>query len=135
MRGRRQNTPAISQTRFSGDGHPPVEQRGFLDSIFNQGQFPSAVKEFVHPGKDPGELLMRCIFKDEREANAAILYLAKCEEFGLDRHKKILLHKLAASVSIKGVSRRELLQAVTGLLAPGLYNDGKKEKRQRGEEG
>lgn len=118
---------------FSGDGRPGGKSDSrFLDGLFNQAQFPSAIKEFVHPGKEPAELLMRCVFNDERQANAAILYLAKCEEFKLERHKKLLLHKLAASTSIKGTARKELLQAVTGILAPGYFGRGdvKKEKQE-----
>ena len=118
----------------SGDGRTggPGDSR-FLDGLFNQAQFPSAIKEFVHPGKEPSELLMRCIFKNEREANAAVLWLAKCDEFKLVRHKQLLLHKLAASTSIKGTARKELLQAVTGILAPGYFgrrDDGKKGKEE-----
>lgn len=118
---------------FSGDGRTGgMTDSRFLDGLFNQAQFPSAIKEFVHPGKEPSELLMRCVFKDERQANAAVLWLAKCEEFKLTRHKQLLLHKLAASTSIRGMGRKELLQAVTGILAPSLFGrgDGKKGKNE-----
>ena len=118
---------------LSGDGRRGgMTDSRFLDGLFNQAQFPSAIKEFVHPGKDPSELLMRCVFKDERQANAAVLWLAKCNEFKLERHKQLLLHKLAASTSIKGMARKELLQAVTGIIAPSLFGrgDGKKGKNE-----
>jgi len=112
-----------------GDGRP---DRGFLDNLFNQSQMPSVIKEFVHPGKDPGELLMRCVFKDAKEANAAILYLAKCEEFNLARHKRLLLHKLAATTSIGGERVRMLLQAVTGIISPEMLDgSGRRKKRER----
>ncbi|GAI74214.1 unnamed protein product [marine sediment metagenome] len=121
--------PADQGQGFSGDGRPGGKgDSRFLDGLFNQAQFPSAIKEFVHPGKEPSELLMRCIFNDERQANAAILWLAKCDEFKLERHKKLLLHKLAASTSIKGRARKELLQAVTGILAPGFF--GRRDKKE-----
>jgi len=107
---------------------------GFLEGIFSQAQFPNAIKEFVHPGKEAGELLMRVVFKDEREANAAVLYLSKCEEFKMERHRRLLLHRLAATVSVKGVGRNQLLQAVVGHLAAGSYSgDGKKGKRNEEE--
>lgn len=135
MFGRKGSRKVIKQEpgSFPGQRRDGQDSLSFLDGVFTQGQFPSVIKEFVHPGKDPGELLMRCVFKDEREANAAILYLAKCEEFGLVRHKKILLHKLASTVSIKGERIKILLQAVTGIVAPELL--GEKEKRKREESG
>lgn len=130
MRGfRRQKPDAMANITRSDGSKPGIMTSSYLESLFSQEAFPSAVKEFVHPGKDPGELLMRCVFKDEREANAAVLFLSKCEEFGLPRHKQLLLHKLAATTSIKGLSRRELLQAVTGIVAPALF--GEKEKGRR----
>lgn len=118
-----------------GTGGRGILSPGFLEGIFSQAQFPNAIKEFVHPGKEAGELLMRIIFKDEREANAAVLYLSKCEEFKMERHRRLLLHRLAATVSIKGVGRNQLLQAVVGHLAPGVFSgDGKKGKRREEED-
>lgn len=126
---RRGKNKLIPATGPGGEGHPGITDSRFLEGLFSQGQFPSVMKEFVHPGKEPGEILMRCVFKDEREANAAVLWLAKCEEFGMERHKRLLLHKLAASTSIKGERTKILLQAVTGVVAPSLFEDGKRERK------
>jgi len=113
--------------------NPGVMDPRYLDGLFTQGQSPNTIKEFVHPGKDPGELLMRCIFKDDREATAAVLFLSKCEEFGLERHKRLLLHKLASTTSVKGIGRKELLQAVTGTLSSVLYG-AKDNNKERGKD-
>ena len=130
---KQRRTPAITPGFGGGDGQRGITDSRFLEGLFNQGQFPSTIKEFVHPGKEPGELLMRCVFKDERELNAAVLWLAKCEEFKLERHKRLLLHKLAASTSIGGRARKELLQATTGIVAPVLY--GEQRGADRGKQG
>ena len=96
----------------------------------NQQQFPNTLKEFTHPGKDPKELLMRCVFKDERERNAAVLYYAKCMEFDLPAENEVLANWLASTVSVRGLARRELLMGGTGIIAPGLY--GVKDRKGRG---
>jgi hypothetical protein len=94
---------------------------------------PNVAKELVHPGKsgDPLELLMRCIIKDERQLNAIVQYLALCDEFNLPQEKKALLFRLAGSVSIGGIARRELLMAATNLLAPSFYEIGTTVKGKR----
>ena len=115
----------------SGQSYP-VDNKNFLDNMFAQQDFPNMLKQFVHPGKgDPKELLMRCYFKDERERNAAVLYYAKCEEFDLPIERGVLANWLAASVSVHGLARRELLMGATGIIAPTLYEDGEGKKKRR----
>ena len=115
----------------SGRGYP-VDSKSFLDNMFSQQDFPNMLKQFVHPGKgDPKELLMRCYFKDERERNAAVLYYAKCVEFDLKEEMEVLADWLAATVSVRGLSRRELLMGATGIIAPTLYEDGGGKKKRR----
>jgi hypothetical protein len=104
-----------------GNGHLPMNDPRALEGLFTQQAFPNVLKEFVHPGKDPKELLMRCIFKDERERNAAVLYLAKCREFNLAEEEKVLNDWLASTTAVRGLSRRELLMAATNIIAPSLY--------------
>jgi hypothetical protein len=116
-----------------GNGHLPFNDPRALEGYFNIQQFPNVLKEFVHPGKDARELLMRCIFKDERERNAAVLYLAKCEEFDLPIEKGVLANWLAATTAVRGLSRRELLMAATNIIAPSLY--GVRQFGRRGRKG
>ena len=113
-----------------GNGNFPLNDPRAWEGLMNQQQFPNILKEFTHPGKDPKELLMRCIFKDERERNAAVLYYAKCEEFNLPVEKAVLTNWLAGTVSVRGMSRRELLMGATNIIAPQLY--GVKDRKWRG---
>jgi len=116
-----------------GNGNFPLNDPRALETLFNQQQFPSVLKEFVHPGKGAKELLMRCVLKDDRERNAAVLYLAKCREFGLVEEEKVLNDWLAATTAVKGLSRRELLMAATNIIAPSLYGVRTFGKRRDGE--
>ncbi len=119
------------ETPFDGGSQSDLER------IFSQADMPSVIREFVHPGKDPSELLMRCVFSDENQANAALIFERKCTEYGLDEFLEMLTHKLASTVSEKGRSRKEVLQATTGVVVPGLYQDARLQydrKRDRQEE-
>jgi hypothetical protein len=118
-----------------GNGHSlGILDPNHLDRLLTQTSMPNVAHELVKPGKDPAQLMMRCNFKNERQLNAAVLLLAKYEKFHMERHKTMLLNRLAGSTSVGGLSRRELLQAATGIVAPSLYNvknfgnDGKKDK-------
>jgi len=107
----------LDQKAIDGNGHGPGLLRpGAIEALLKDSDMPNAARELVHPGKEPIELLMRCYFDDEREVNAAVLYLSKCEEFDDDEGKKVLLWKMAAKTSIKGRARFDLLQALTGQL-------------------
>jgi hypothetical protein len=129
---------AFSGTRArGGDGHFLFNDASSLERLFSQQQMPSVAKELVHPGQDPEAILMRCIFKDERERNAAVLYLAKCREFGLAEEEKVLRDWLASTVSVRGLSRRELAMVSTGIIAPSLYpgvHEWGKDKERRKKE-
>jgi len=119
---------------LSGNGHGVgLLKPGAIEGLLKNAEMPSVARELVHPGKEPIELLMRCYFDDEREVNAAVLYLSKCEEFDDDEGKKILLWKMAGKTSIKGRSREDLLQAVTGTLLKANRSPllkGKKEEKE-----
>lgn len=121
-----------------GNGRSPAMETPFnggsqsdLERIFSQAEMPSVIREFVHPGKDPADLLMRCVFRDENERNAVLIFERKCEEFGLDDYLDMLTHWLAASVSVAGRSRKEVLQATAGIIVPGLYSDARLSRKDR----
>lgn len=125
------NDPAL-QAQSGGNGNGQGLLRpGAVENLLQNAELPSAAKELVHPGKEPLELLMRCYIDDERELNAAILYLSKCEEFNDEDGKKLLLMKLAGKTSIKGRSRVDLLQAITGTLLR-QQADNKNKKKDEG---
>src|SRR3990170_3821719 len=64
-----------------GGGGAGILNQDFLESMLGNANMPSIAKEFVHPGDDTGELLMRSIFKNEEQANCAVEYYARCVEF------------------------------------------------------
>lgn len=134
MRRNRDSSLAQSRVLEHGDGHNGRDRRGFMNDLFGAGEIASAIKEFVHPGKSPSEVLMRVFFKDERQANAAVLFLRKCDEFHMEGHKTLLLNRLCSSVSVKGTGRNQLLQAVVGQLMAQL-NGLRPPKYKRGRDG
>ena len=75
-------------------------------------------KEFVGPGKDAMHLLMRTVIKDENKVNDIIACIARYTRRHQWRHMAMLHQKLAATVSIHGRGRNDLLQAATGILSP-----------------
>lgn len=135
MNRNRKAVLAPQRPPYPGNGHNDGRSgRGLMNDIFGTGEVASAIKEFVHPGKGPSEVLMRVVFKDERQANASVLFLRKCDEFHMEGHKVLLLNRLCASVSIKGTGRNQLLQAVVGQLMAQL-NGLKPPKYKRGRDG
>jgi len=79
---------------------------------------------FVSPGKDVLELLMRTNFKDDKEANTAVLLFSKCMKYSHTRGLEDLKAWLAAKCSIKGRSTNLALMAETGVVAPSILRDG-----------
>jgi hypothetical protein len=130
-------------TQFGGRGPAPgrggndkvlLNDPRYLESMMSQSQMPNVAKELVHPGKsgDPLELLMRCNIKDEKQLNAIVQYFGLCDEFDLREEKKMLAYRLAGSVSIDGIARRELVMAATNIIAPSLYEVGTNKKQRDG---
>lgn len=119
----------VMETPFDGGSQSDLER------IFSQADMPSVIREFVHPGAEVADLLMRCVFRDENERNAVLIFERKCEEFGLNDYLEMLVHWLAASVSVQGRSRKEVLQATTGIIAPGLYSDARLSRKDRERKG
>jgi hypothetical protein len=116
-------------TPFDGGSMSDIER------TFSQADMPSVIKEFVHPGKDLRGLLMRTVFRDENERNAALIYLRKCEEFGLVEFVEMMRDWLAASVSVQGRSRKEVLMATSGVVVPDMYGDLRREKYRKNKNG
>ncbi len=125
----------------SGNGGKPKDSQAsnILGGLFQTPNFTSAIKELVHPGKEPKELLMRTILTDVNEARDLALTLAKCDEFGMEQEKQLLLYLLAARTSVGGKARTELLQGITGTYSPQRNNKlgipfGKKSEGQDGQQ-
>jgi len=113
----------------------PLER--FIEEVQHDSQMPNVGRDFVHPGKNSQELLMRTILKDRREANAVVLLRAKFQEFEMTtaEDEEMLKDLLAALCSIGGISRKELLMCITQIVAPSLYGQkwqpNKKDGRER----
>jgi|GEM_PF-2117208 len=86
------------------------------------GNNPSKV--FTEPGDDLEELLMRTVFRDQKQATATILLYSKCKKFNFQRGLDDLRAFCSALCSIEGRSTAMALQGVTGVVAPG-YLEGK----------
>jgi hypothetical protein len=118
-----------SGSNGSGKG---LLKKGALEQLLKNNELPSIAKELVHPGADPQELLMRTIFKSDKELNAAVNYLSKCKEFADREGEQVLLMKLAGKTSIGGLSRDQLVQVLVGQLhkTPPVMAGQKKEKQK-----
>jgi len=111
-----------------------MEDYDAFEDLSSVAEFPSAIKEFVHPGDDAVSLLMRTFFADENQANASVLFYQKCVKFNLEDGKKLLLNKLAAQVSVKGLARDQLLQSVVGIIREsGLKSKIRKKNKEDAE--
>ena len=106
--------------------------RPWLENIQGQTDFPNVFREFVHPGKDPREMLMRTVFTDERKVNASVILLHKFARFRMPpEYYQFILDKLAGQTSIGGRSTFMLLQAACQVIAPSLVKDSSKVKSEK----
>jgi len=116
----------------AGERHAPGQHNGHLPGaefgFFSPTQ-PTIVKEFVRPGKDISELLMRTRLS-KRETQLVTIILYRAEKLGLDKLKDLLRYYLAAKCSEEGIGRKELLQAVTGMVVPSWGQPQAKEERR-----
>lgn len=115
------------QSRRNGQPQQPFNLEDYdpFADWMTDANFPSVIKELVHPGEDPDELFMRCFFNNEQQLNAAVLFDQKCEEFSIGRGRTLLRKKMAGSVSIDGQSRLELIQAHAKVISNALNKRGK----------
>ena len=74
----------------------------------------SNARDLVYPGKNPRDMLMRTVFRSDRQANAFTLAMAQMEEFDDTEGQNILLNDMAARCSVDGRGQQNLLQALTG---------------------
>lgn len=125
------------RSRGSNDGRGGrdlLHSPDYLDGLMINSDLPNVAKELVHPGKkgDPLDLLMRSIIKDERQLNAIVQYFALCDDFNLPEEKKVLVYRLAGSVSLDdGRARKELVMATTGIVDPSVWRRGEKKWRDK----
>ena len=96
-----------------------------IDSFLNltrDASFGNLAGELIKPGKEPEELLMRSVVANPKQMTALLRFIAKGERYNLGKeHADIARRWLAAQPSIGGIGRRELVQALIGVLAPQLW--------------
>lgn len=112
----------VSPFGNNGNGNGGGLDTNFIESLLGDSQGQSIAREFVHPGDKPDELLMRTVFKDEVQVNAAAEYLALCMKYKYDNGIKRLMYKMAGNVSIDGMRIKELMMAITQRVVPELYH-------------
>lgn len=86
---------------------------GELEGMLQNVEQTSFANYFVSPGKDAKELFARTRIKDDNEINRYVLYIARCQKFGIKNGLEMLQNKLAMRKSINGMSLDELLQLGT----------------------
>ncbi len=118
--------------------NPGITDPDYTPDGFSIPKFHSMAKDFIEPGDDVNKLIMRCRLLNDRQKNAAVLYLKRCREFNMTTHENLLITWLAASDSI-GARRINLLAATYtgankarnmksrffGLFGGGADDDGK----------
>lgn len=114
------------------DGHNKRINTNTMGSLLQQQGQGNVAKELIHPGDDVVEMLMRTNLLDVNEVRDVALTLAKCDEFGMEEDKNLILYLLAARNSINGRGQLEYLMGITGVLSPSMLgfrgkpNDNKK---------
>lgn len=92
------------------------------EGLIHMGGSHHSSEIFVNPGKraDPLELLMRTVFKNDKQATGAVLLYSKCKKFKFQRGIDDLMALCAARCSVDGRSTALALMAETGAVAPGV---------------
>lgn len=93
-----------------GLGSPEYFERTFKQQDIQT----SNARDLVYPGKNPRDMLMRTVFRSDKQANAFTLAMAQMEEFDDTEGQNILLNDMAARCSVDGRGQQNLLQALTG---------------------
>ncbi len=132
--------PQIAQGQQKPQGRGNNSARIGMDTFHSllQGQQSGHLaKDLIQPGKEVTEILMRTFLLDVNEARDVALTLAKCDEFGMEDEKQLILYLLAARTSVNGRGRLEYLQGMTGILAMpwfGKWGKGNDNRNRNGYE-
>jgi len=104
--------------------------RDDLDEIMSSPAMPSALKEFLSIGEDVEDLFTRSELND-REIRLLTIVLYKAERFRLPILGNFARYFLALKISRNRKGRLEFLQGVTGMIAPALMAERRKEGEKR----
>ena len=98
------------------DGDSPTLSGSVLGKAFQGTNLPSALNLLVKPGKDTRQLFMRTIIPDMAWLLGFTSALSQAIENKDEGFIKELLDILAGMVSLEGIGRRQLVEAVIGTL-------------------
>jgi len=106
---------------------------------FSSLPFYTVIEKLLEVPDDIAGAIIRSVLKDERQSNAIIILADRFDKYHDERHRRMLIIKLAAMAATGGRARMEALFGAIRLLAPDMYrailgmNEHKgKEKVQRG---
>ena len=106
-----------NQSPTPGTGRPQPQIQNYLEGLASQSQFPSVIKELIQAGNEPGDIMMRCYVRDDREANRIIRSLIQFKRFNMpDRFKQSIVDKMKINCSIDGRSRKEVVMSAAGVV-------------------
>jgi len=127
------------QQAQGGNSQPHLAN--YFEGALQPSQFPSVIKELIHVGKDPTDLLMRTYLLNDRQASQVALLFLQFDECDMpDRFYECVHRKLALNCSIRGRGRNDVLQASAGVVVEdyvtdGMYpKNGKQKKRKHDED-
>ncbi len=109
-------------------GNPNLKRYDLTDPANYEGDYPDGdfknniEKIYEVPGiEDMAGVVIRGIFKSERQLNAIIRLSYRHRKYNDVAHQEMLREKIAGSAAINGVGRLDALQAGVNLLAPDMY--------------
>lgn len=106
-----------NQPPMPGNGRPQPQIQNYLEGLASTSQIPSVIKELIQAGNEPGDIMMRCYVKDDREAIKIIRSLTQFKRFKMpDRFRQSLVEKMKINCSIDGRSRKEVVMASAGVV-------------------
>lgn len=126
------------KTVFAGD--PQYKQYDLTnpENYEKDYEFPYADKiqkilEF--PGiEDMAGVIVRGIFKNERQLNAVLRLAYRHRKFGDTNHQELLRMKVAGTAAVGGVGRLDALFTAVNLIASDMYRTARNMPNARGEE-
>jgi hypothetical protein len=100
---------------------------GYFEGMMKPQEMPSAIREFLHPGKDTLDLTGRTVFEDKNEAKLVTLCMAWAREFKDTEFEEDLKILMSANNSVHGYARDQAAQIATQTYRGSSY-PGQKEK-------
>ena len=120
------NEVFISDKRNKNNGRKsgitPIE---FWENHFSNAPSFDDLKELANfPGiDDAAGMLRRGVYRNEDQRIALVELLDLAEKHGLERHKKLIRNNIASTQGWYGWYMNAVLQAITGMVMPGVIRE------------